>query len=216
MRKWWPIAASRTISHVLFAFFCVQRGQDVVEGGSGRLDKKELDLLLKFGAYHVLKDDKSLDQAQTIEQILEQSEDITRDEKSSTIVDTQFAQATFALATDDGGVLTAQHGVNDERDEIVNGLKLLDVFLEELSMDDPDFWRKIGLAPPALDTSLGIRQRRQVHRFGARVDNEPLSGDDFVDSSTDYFDDGEAPSDDRCANVRGDARRSRSTLFGDD
>ncbi|KAI7898024.1 SNF2 family N-terminal domain-containing protein [Cokeromyces recurvatus] len=132
------------------------------------LNRKEIEDLLKKGAYGVIIDDSESEQfcAEDIDQILERRTTVIRhegNEKGSV-----FSKATFS---------TTQ---NNEHD---------------VELDDPDFWEKWA-AQANLDMNefqdenelivYEPRKRRQVQRFGTR------SADGIYDSSNDNADDSDA------------------------
>ncbi|MES1923319.1 choline dehydrogenase 6 [Bonamia ostreae] len=77
----------------------IKSERDIEKGKSGDLNKEELDKLLRFGAYHVLKDKEEDNKPQSIEDILASSEVMEPadvDQKSETV----FGQATFKNTLD--------------------------------------------------------------------------------------------------------------------
>ncbi|CAO0794785.1 unnamed protein product [Mucor circinelloides] len=136
---------------------------------TAELNRKEIEDLLKKGAYGAMLDDEASAKfcEEDIDQILERRTTVIRhegNEKGSV-----FSKATFSAADDDNA------GVD---------------------LDDPDFWEKWA-AKAHIDTSelpdeneliVSLpRRRRQVQRFGSRgVDGSYSSNEDAADSDAAY------------------------------
>ncbi|KAI8384576.1 SNF2 family N-terminal domain-containing protein, partial [Radiomyces spectabilis] len=133
-------------------------------GGKHELSKKEIEDLLKKGAYGAMLDDEASTKfcEEDIDQILERRTTVIRhegNEKGSV-----FSKATFSAAEDGLGV----------------------------ELDDPDFWEKWA-KKANIDTTeapdenklilLQPRRRRQVHRFGSRPADGSYSSNDNADDS---------------------------------
>ncbi|KAG0167130.1 Chromodomain helicase DNA binding protein [Apophysomyces sp. BC1034] len=149
--------------------------KDSEDNGSGKseLSKKEIEDLLKKGAYGAMLDDEASTKfcEEDIDQILERRTTIIRhegNEKGSV-----FSKATFSTSTDD-----------------TTGVEL----------DDPDFWEKWA-AKVNIDTTEVLdenelivyepRRRRQVQRFGTRTTDGSFSSNDNADDSDVYEDEAE-------------------------
>ncbi|KAI9346673.1 SNF2 family N-terminal domain-containing protein [Pilaira anomala] len=135
------------------------------------LNRKEIEALLKKGAYGAVMDDEESQQfcEEDIDQILERRTTVIRhegNEKGSI-----FSKATFSSSTEQG-----------------------------VELDDPDFWEKWA-AKAKLDVQdvpdeNGLivyepRRRRQVQRFGTRNADGAYSSNDNADDSDAYEDDTE-------------------------
>ncbi|KAI9015336.1 SNF2 family N-terminal domain-containing protein [Phycomyces nitens] len=146
-------------------------GGDQEEGGQGKseISKKEIEDLLKKGAYGAMLDDEASAKfcEEDIDQILERRTTIIRhegNEKGSV-----FSKATFSTTEDSGTV----------------------------ELDDPDFWEKwaakanIDTTEMPDDNELIVyepRRRRQVQRFGSRLADGVYSSNDNAEDSDAYDD----------------------------
>ncbi|KAI8364631.1 SNF2 family N-terminal domain-containing protein [Radiomyces spectabilis] len=142
--------------------------QDEGGGSKNEMNRKEIEDLLKKGAYGAMLDEEASTKfcEEDIDQILERRTTVIRhegNEKGSV-----FSKATFS-ATEDMGV----------------------------DIDDPDFWEKWAAkanidATEAQDENDLIvyepRRRRQVQRFGGRFTDDILSNEDNGDESDAYED----------------------------
>lgn len=126
-------------------------------------DSKEIDELLKKGAYDVFRDDDTAAEqfcAADIDQILQRSSKVVQYEQTAR---SQFSKASFVSAA------TA----------------------DDVDIDDPDFWKKaVGLDEPDLiDENLlmpAMRKRTRVTRFGAAPGSESDGDvDDDLDDDKD-------------------------------
>ncbi|ORZ15904.1 P-loop containing nucleoside triphosphate hydrolase protein [Absidia repens] len=157
----------------------MQRSNTQADGSSGNgpskneLNKKEIEDLLKKGAYGAMLDDEASTKfcEEDIDQILERRTTVIRhegNEKGSV-----FSKATFSASSESNAV----------------------------ELDDPDFWEKwatqanIDTTEAPDDNDLIVfepRRRRQVQRFGT-LDDDILSPNDNegVDSDAAYEDEGE-------------------------
>ncbi|KAF7732761.1 Chromodomain helicase DNA binding protein [Apophysomyces ossiformis] len=147
-------------------------GKDSEDSSSNKneLSKKEIEDLLKKGAYGAMLDDEASTKfcEEDIDQILERRTTIIRhegNEKGSV-----FSKATFSTSTDDN---------------------------TSVELDDPDFWEKWA-AKVNIDTTEALdenelivyepRRRRQVQRFGTRTTDGSFSSNDNADDSDVYED----------------------------
>ncbi|KAI8096416.1 SNF2 family N-terminal domain-containing protein [Halteromyces radiatus] len=157
----------------------MQRSNLESDGSTGNgpskneLNKKEIEDLLKKGAYGAMLDDEASTKfcEEDIDQILERRTTVIRhegNEKGSV-----FSKATFSASTESNAV----------------------------ELDDPDFWEKWA-TQANIDTTevpdendlivFEPRRRRQVQRFGALdEDNFSSNDNDGVDSDAAYEDEGE-------------------------
>lgn len=135
------------------------------------LNKKEIEDLLKKGAYGAMLDDESAAQfcAEDIDQILERRTTVIRHEGNET--GSMFSKATFSSS--DGATV---------------------------ELDDPDFWEKWAAKAQieATDTPdenelivYQPRRRRQVQRFGSRPADGSVSSNEGENDSDAYIDDKE-------------------------
>jgi len=156
------------------AVLAAQRQSSSVEEGSGRKRKskaekqeqaKEIDALLKKGAYDVFNDDDDTDAQQfmdtDIDQLLEKSSrTVTYGESATTSLASglgSFSKASFVASTGDG----------DGKD---------------VDLDDPDFWSKaVGLEapPPEEDPTMALiidekRSRKQVKSYDPLAEEAEL------------------------------------------
>lgn len=135
------------------------------------LNKKEIEDLLKKGAYGAMMDDESSAQfcAEDIDQILERRTTVIRHEGNDT--GSMFSKATFSSS--DGATV---------------------------ELDDPDFWEKWA-AKAQIETTEAPdenelivyqpRRRRQVQRFGSRPADGSVSSNEGENDSDAYVDDKE-------------------------
>ncbi|KAI8091622.1 SNF2 family N-terminal domain-containing protein [Thamnidium elegans] len=135
------------------------------------LNRKEIEALLKKGAYGAVMDDEESQQfcEEDIDQILERRTTVIRhegNEKGSI-----FSKATFSSSTEQG-----------------------------VELDDPDFWEKwaakanLDVQETPDENGLIVyepRRRRQVQRFGTRNADGAYSSNDNADDSDAYEDDTE-------------------------
>lgn len=133
------------------------------------LNKKEIEDLLRKGAYGAMLDDESSAQfcAEDIDQILERRTTVIRHEGNET--GSMFSKATFSSS--DGATV---------------------------ELDDPDFWEKWAAKAQieATDTPdenelivYQPRRRRQVQRFGSRPADGSVSSNEGENDSDAYVDD---------------------------
>ena len=131
------------------------------------MDKKEVESLLKHGAYHVFlnsdegKADSFCDQ--NLDQILERNARVvTMGDDAALKGNSTFSKASFV----------------DERQSPEDDIKI----------DDPEFWTKLGLKKtPEPSLYLGVRQRRITKRYGMGDDagDGIFSSDEGSDEYTD-------------------------------
>ncbi len=138
------------------------------------LSKKEMEMLLKHGAYHVLQEDKAEAQnkeeayrAQDIDSILASSARVVdydqQHKETSSGVFSSFSKASFVANTDDSKV----------------------------DVNDPNFWTKLGLIRKTDDSDLlGLtRPRKRTQRFGEEGDapaaSSSSSSSSYSSSSSD-------------------------------
>eukprot|EP01083_Nonionella_stella_P224837 799958_1 len=136
-----------------------------------RLNKKELQKLLKYGAYYSFKEEDALaasTSTESIEDILARATKVGGADavEEKTASENILAQATFTpnIEVEDAG----------------------------FSLDDPDFWSKLGLKAPVEDVPL-VRVRKQVKRFQpvlSSSDSEVIVDED--DSDAAVFSDSDA------------------------
>jgi len=136
-----------------------------------KLSRREIENLLKHGAYHVFKSEGEEEArsaqfcAEDIDKILERNSRVVKYE-SAAMAGSTFAKASF---------------VASEKDK-------------EVDVDDPNFWNKIGIKekePEKLDS----RRRKRTERFGMADDDEmagalPDEDDDYhpkEGDSSQYF-----------------------------
>ena len=118
----------------------------IESAGARKLTGKEISSLLRHGAYGALQtgDDASRFCEEDIEAILQRSSKV-KVHDSSAEANSSFSQAHFAVSV--GGT--------------------------DISVDDPEFWSKVGFVNKQEDAGkgshhLGERKRRQVSRLGDR------------------------------------------------
>lgn len=140
----------------------MRRENEDLKDGKKKMSKaqesKEIDELLKRGAYDVFRDDDTEGEqfcAADIDQILQRSSQIVQYEQQAK---SSFSKASFVSATTS----------------------------DDVDIDDPDFWKKaVGLTEPdpsEADGNLPLqRKRTRVARFGANADFDS-------DEDTDEFD----------------------------
>lgn len=122
-------------------------------------ESKEIDELLKRGAYDVFRDDDTESEqfcAADIDQILQRSSQVVQYEQQAK---SSFSKASFVSATTS----------------------------DDVDLDDPDFWKKaVGLSEPdptELEGNLPIqRKRTRVNRFGANLGYYSDEDEDDVQS----------------------------------
>jgi hypothetical protein len=149
--------------------------EDGQKNKSNELNRKEIEDLLKKGAYGAMLDDEASSKfcEEDIDQILERRTKVIRhegNEKGSV-----FSKATFSAGLDED--------------------------MEGVDLDDPDFWEKWA-AKAQIDTSEIVneknalivsepRRRRQVQKFGSKLADEDYSSNDNAGDSDAYEDDEE-------------------------
>lgn len=178
------------------AVLAAQRQSSSVEEGSGRKRKskaekqeqaKEIDALLKKGAYDVFNDDDDTDAQQfmdtDIDQLLEKSSrTVTYGESATTSLASglgSFSKASFVASTGDGD------GKDVDLDDVSLALRDLLVMLlvcSRVFSEQPDFWSKaVGLEapPPEEDPTMALiidekRSRKQVKSYDPLAEEAEL------------------------------------------
>ena len=145
---------------------------NLFEGGNSAADRKDIDKLLKYGAYGILhEDDESAKKfsEESIDSILERRTIVMKETKGADVDENAFNKASFV----------ASKGADDENDENVD-------------IDDPDFWNKL-LPDVATQSTIkefeltGSRRRTRVKRYGA--DGSDSETDDEVVEDAEFSDD---------------------------